>query len=72
MVEISIRFKNEAQLGLNIPLRLREKLCFVAKDMGFDDPCLPLVLVCSPEPAQGFRSVEARVISSAYEVQHGQ
>ncbi|QNJ32250.1 hypothetical protein SynPROS91_01878 [Synechococcus sp. PROS-9-1] len=57
---------------MNIPLRLREKLCFEGKDMGFDLPCPPLVLVCSPEPAQGFRSVRARVISNAYEVQYGQ
>ncbi|AKN60848.1 hypothetical protein WB44_06760 [Synechococcus sp. WH 8020] len=67
-----MRFENEAQLGLNIPLRLRGKLRFVEKDMGFEDPWPPLVLVCSREPAQGFRSVRARVISSAYEVQHGQ
>ncbi|WP_157028588.1 hypothetical protein [Synechococcus sp. WH 8020] len=57
---------------MNIPLRLRGKLRFVEKDMGFEDPWPPLVLVCSREPAQGFRSVRARVISSAYEVQHGQ
>ncbi|QNI89249.1 hypothetical protein SynROS8604_02622 [Synechococcus sp. ROS8604] len=59
-------------MRLNIPLRLRGKLCFVAKDMGFGGHCLELVLVCSPEPAQGFGSVRARVISSAYEVQYGQ
>ena len=51
---------------------LARKTLLRGKDMGFDLPCPPLVLVCSPEPAQGFRSVRARVISNAYEVQYGQ